>query len=71
MLTNFRAPTPDGCLSDLTLDEWHAGELPAPQVLAAIEHLNACARCRERKQALLANAPDREDDYFKVKKVIE
>jgi hypothetical protein len=56
MLTNFRAPTPDGCLSDLTLDEWHAGELPAPQVLAAIEHLNACARCRERKQALLANA---------------
>ena len=54
MLTNLRAPTPDGCLSDLTLDEWHAGELSASQVLAAVEHVDACARCRERKQALLA-----------------
>jgi hypothetical protein len=56
MLTNLRAPTPQGCLSDLTLDEWHAGELAAPQVRAAAEHLDACPRCRERKQAMLANA---------------
>jgi hypothetical protein len=43
-------------LSDLTLDEWHAGELPAPQVVAAVLHVDTCARCRDRKQALLANA---------------
>jgi hypothetical protein len=43
---------PDGCLSDLLLDEWLAGELEADARSSADAHLAGCRRCKARREAL-------------------
>jgi hypothetical protein len=42
---------PEGCLTDLKLDAWFAGDLPADARTAVADHLEQCARCRERRAA--------------------
>jgi hypothetical protein len=42
---------PEGCLTDLKLDAWFAGDLPDVARSAVVEHLAQCAHCRERRDA--------------------
>lgn len=56
MLSKLHIPAPDGCLSDLWLDEWLAGELDADRERAAAAHAASCDRCTQRKQAFEASA---------------
>jgi hypothetical protein len=56
MLSELHLPVPDGCLSDLSLDEWLAGELDADRERAAAAHAASCERCAQRKQAFEASA---------------
>ena len=39
---------PDGCVSDLVLDEWKAGELEAGRAAEVARHLAMCPRCARR-----------------------
>jgi len=43
---------PEGCLTDLKLDAWFAGEQPGDERSAVADHLAGCARCRQRRDAL-------------------
>jgi anti-sigma factor RsiW len=43
------------CVSDLRLDELHAGELPAGDAAAATAHVAGCEHCRDRECALVAD----------------
>ncbi|HMI93789.1 MAG TPA: hypothetical protein VK509_20590 [Polyangiales bacterium] len=43
---------PEGCLTDLKLDAWFAGDLPGDERSALADHLSDCVRCRERRDAL-------------------
>lgn len=58
MLTELREPLPEGCLSDLELDEWHAGELDATRARVAELHVASCHVCQARREALLDAASD-------------
>jgi len=56
---------PEGCISDFAFDELHAGELEVEARRELEAHLDGCARCRARGQALsreraalLVAAPD-------------
>lgn len=40
------------CVSDLRLDELHAGELPAGDAAAVAAHVAGCEHCRDRERAL-------------------
>jgi hypothetical protein len=52
MLTSLRQAVPDACISDLTFDTWHAGELEAGRVNELERHLVDCERCRQRRESL-------------------
>lgn len=56
MLSELRKAQPNNCLSDLMLDEWHAGELDSAAARIVEEHVASCDRCRARQQALQAVA---------------
>ncbi len=56
MLTLIARERPDGCISDLAFDEWHAGELPMAAVRELEDHLSSCARCRARRESIDASA---------------
>jgi len=43
---------PEGCLSDLKLDQWLANELTDETLAAAQSHVEGCAACAERKREL-------------------
>jgi hypothetical protein len=58
MLDISRQKLPEGCITDLTFDEWHAGELDEQQVRELQQHVNGCARCQARHQALKMQASD-------------
>jgi hypothetical protein len=47
----------EACLSDLVLDRWLTGELPADQTERATAHVASCLSCRARREEL---ARDRE-----------
>ncbi len=63
MTSEPRRAIPDTCLSDLAFDELHAGELDAANAERAEQHVAACARCRDRRQALLAAQRDFLEQY--------
>jgi hypothetical protein len=63
MPSELRRSVPDTCLSDLAFDELHAGELGVTSAQRAEEHVAACARCRDRRQALLAAQRDFLEQY--------
>jgi hypothetical protein len=50
------SPTPAGCVSDLKLDQWQAGELSAEAEATLGAHVAGCARCSQRRQQLSAEA---------------
>lgn len=53
MFETLETQTP-ACPSELTLDQWHLGEL-APARAASIEsHFEGCADCRERRDTIVA-----------------
>ncbi len=54
---------PDGCLSDLVLDEWLAEDLSAGERSRLKEHLASCARCRLRAHAI---ATQKEQDLVRM-----
>jgi hypothetical protein len=56
MLKRARPPLPEGCLSDLLIDRWHAGELDEVTLRSAEQHLSDCARCARRAADLSAYA---------------
>lgn len=63
MLNELRS-RPEGCISDLELDEWRAGEVEPARLQEIEHHVASCERCRRRKemfereaQAFLASAP--------------
>jgi len=56
MLSELRAPLPEGCLTDLGFDEWHAGELDPVRTRASELHVASCHACQARKQMLLSAA---------------
>jgi hypothetical protein len=57
MMKVLNAPTtPDGCISDLKLDQWRAGELAENVAAKLREHVATCERCAARRQQLLAQA---------------
>lgn len=43
---------PISCVSDLVFDEWAAGELTAERALEVETHVQSCARCTARRDAL-------------------
>lgn len=51
MLSSRQIP-PEGCVSELTFDEWRAGELAEADVQRLQEHIAACDRCRARHAVL-------------------
>ena len=58
-------PTLSGCVSELELDEWIAGELSPSDRERCEQHVRECSACQARKQAIeqanaayLAEAPD-------------
>lgn len=56
--SEFPPRRPEGCLSDLQLDRWIAGELPpGPDADGTRAHLGGCARCRAREGMLLSWQP--------------
>jgi len=57
MTSPFRtSTTPAGCISDLQLDKWQAGELSEQAEKELTLHLASCARCTQKRQQLAANA---------------
>lgn len=58
MLNDFEHAVPNGCISDLTFDEWRAGELGSSEVERVEAHLAGCERCRQRDDRLRAEAED-------------
>lgn len=42
-----------GCVSELALDEWDAGELPPDESAQVAEHVAGCPHCRTRHETLL------------------
>ena len=51
MLRDLRPPLPEGCISELQLDEWRVGELSAAEQQGVERHLAVCLQCRERAEA--------------------
>jgi len=51
-----KSTTPAGCISDLQLDKWQAGDLSEPAARALDAHVTTCARCSQRRQRLAAEA---------------
>ncbi|HEY6559135.1 MAG TPA: zf-HC2 domain-containing protein [Polyangiaceae bacterium] len=58
MLNQLKYAVPLGCVSDLTFDEWRAGELESPELERVEEHLASCEPCRQRHEQLQAEAED-------------
>jgi hypothetical protein len=56
MLIATHQPLPDGCISDLGFDRWHAGELEEAEAEDLEMHLRGCTSCREREQQLSEQA---------------
>jgi hypothetical protein len=57
MTSPFRtSTTPAGCISDLQLDKWQAGELSEQAEKELTLHVATCARCSQKRQRLAANA---------------
>jgi hypothetical protein len=55
-LTHLRRELPEGCISDLTFDEWRAGELGSDVVARLEAHLETCERCQARHDAIEGEA---------------
>jgi anti-sigma factor RsiW len=65
------------CISNLELDEWHAGELSAEDQQRAALHVAQCPRCRSRREALereraafFAAAPTLRDHARQLERVL-
>jgi hypothetical protein len=56
-----RSRRPEGCASDLELEELLAGDLGGPEEARLREHLGRCERCQARRAALSAE-PDLKPD---------
>jgi len=56
MLMELRKELPEGCISDLAFDEWRAGELERDSIERYEAHLETCARCQQRHDALEAES---------------
>jgi hypothetical protein len=56
MLTDLRRERGEGCISDLTFDEWRAGELAPEDVQRAEEHVRGCSECSARRRSFDAGA---------------
>lgn len=56
MLNDLRPELPEGCISDLTFDEWRAGELEPERIEQLEQHLETCRRCQRRHDAIEAQA---------------
>ncbi len=52
MTAEIARPRSERCLSDLTFDEWFAGELDPERVRVAEAHLGECGPCRDRRAEL-------------------
>ncbi len=58
MLNQVKYAVPVGCISDLTFDEWRAGELESSELERVEAHLVNCEACRQRHDRLRADAED-------------
>jgi hypothetical protein len=56
MLKSLRPTVADGCISDLTIDAWRAGELDAERTGALEQHLALCEGCRRRQESIAGQA---------------
>jgi len=56
MLMELRRGLPEGCISDLAFDEWRADELDRDSIERYEAHLETCARCQQRHDAIAAQA---------------
>ena len=58
MLEELLRERPEGCISDLSLDAWRAGELDSRTVAELSEHVAHCETCRARRATLARDASD-------------
>jgi hypothetical protein len=56
MLNEQTNERPVPCISDLTFDEWHTGELSAARERELGAHVASCLRCATRERALRSEA---------------
>ena len=56
MLMNLRRELPESCISDFTFDEWRADELDRDSIERYEAHLETCARCQQRHDAIAAES---------------
>lgn len=56
MLMDLRKELPEGCISDFAFDEWRADELDRDSIERYEAHLETCARCQARHDAIATEA---------------